>query len=474
MQNVCVRCGTCNHLVQYLLVDQPPALPCEESHEIMQEKDLKSVFVRPCVSKALAICLASEIFDIVVASQDASVVELDSYEDKNFRLEVQIPNARSDDACISSSRQSRYVVLKIMNAKATYLQCGLPDAVDAAMEQLKSLSEEENGIECPVALPAKNGGPMKTLVSISTPTSSISDDVLSLLESNVVKSFDSAADSNDDDGIRFGLDDRGERVVILKHYVRLLTYVPGVTLASVPITEQLLFEVGALVARVVAKLEAFSHPALQSTYSIWNIQNLMVLKQEPEYLDAIKNRELRERVEAFLVRYEEVALPILSQLSMQTIHSDISRTNILVKKIADNSSNSTGYKISGLLDFGDLCFSYRIFELASCMAHAGMERKSTRITDCGFILAGYLSRAGSNLSNDEYNAIFFLLAGRLMQIVVLGYHQQYVLNSANEYTMAMTRHGHEYFEELTNFVGRETELVDIWKKQVSSLTCNEV
>ncbi len=94
------------------------------------------------------------------------------------------------------------------------------------------------------------------------------------------------------------------------------------------------------------------------------------------------------------------------------------------------------------------------------MADIGTMRNNIT-EDCGLILAGYLSRA--ELCKPEYDVMYFMVVGRLVQLVVLGYYQQHKLTEQNDYTMETTSHGELYFNEFFKYFGREDDLVNSWR-----------
>ncbi|XP_026565411.1 hydroxylysine kinase isoform X2 [Pseudonaja textilis] len=80
--------------------------------------------------------------------------------------------------------------------------------------------------------------------------------------------------------------------------VRLLSYLPGKTVATLPVTPPVLYDIGQMAAKLDKTLaEKFQHPLIKSLHRgefIWNLSNVPLLKKylyalgKSEYLDAVK------------------------------------------------------------------------------------------------------------------------------------------------------------------------------------------
>ncbi|XP_054944131.1 hydroxylysine kinase isoform X2 [Physeter macrocephalus] len=86
---------------------------------------------------------------------------------------------------------------------------------------------------------------------------------------------------------------------IKSYLVRLLTYLPGRPIAEIPMSPQLLYEIGRVAAKLDKTLEKFHHPKLSSLHRenfIWNLKNVPLLEKYLYALGQNRNREIVEQV----------------------------------------------------------------------------------------------------------------------------------------------------------------------------------
>ncbi|KAI5929559.1 Hydroxylysine kinase [Manis javanica] len=86
---------------------------------------------------------------------------------------------------------------------------------------------------------------------------------------------------------------------IKSYLVRLLTYLPGRPIAEIPVSPQLLYEIGRLAAKLDKALEKFHHPKLSSLHRenfIWNLKNVPLLEKCLHVLGPSRNQEIVKQV----------------------------------------------------------------------------------------------------------------------------------------------------------------------------------
>jgi Ser/Thr protein kinase RdoA (MazF antagonist) len=153
----------------------------------------------------------------------------------------------------------------------------------------------------------------------------------------------------------------GETIETIHHnnqtyFMRLITFLPGVVLAKVDHTPELLAELGRFLAHLSHALHTFDHPAAHRHFH-WDMQHAhSVIRQ---YLPLIQDDERRALVTHFLTQFESNVLPNLSQFRRSILHNDANDYNLLVHngRLA-------------LLDFGDMVYAYTVFDLAIAIAYA--------------------------------------------------------------------------------------------------------
>ncbi len=143
--------------------------------------------------------------------------------------------------------------------------------------------------------------------------------------------------------------------------LRLLSYLPGQTMVeSGPVSDALWRELGHTLGCVDQSLATFDHPALHYEFS-WDLACGVTTVEAR--LELISDTELRRQVAEVLSHYKNDCLPLLKDLRKSIIHNDANDHNVLV----------AGGKITGLIDFGDMVFSFTICDLAVCLAYAVLE-----------------------------------------------------------------------------------------------------
>jgi len=129
---------------------------------------------------------------------------------------------------------------------------------------------------------------------------------------------------------------------------RVLTWLPGTPWAAAPRGPEALRSLGRAVAAVDAALAGFEHPGLERALR-WDM------------LRAAELRGAAPQADPVLERFAGRVLPALRELPAQAIHNDANEHNVLV---GDDG------RVSGLIDFGDVCRGPRVCGLAVACAYA--------------------------------------------------------------------------------------------------------
>ncbi len=181
--------------------------------------------------------------------------------------------------------------------------------------------------------------------------------------------------------------------------VRLLTWVPGMSVDSFPSTRRQRHGLGALVARLDRALEGFFHPAARHTL-LWDIRQAPKLRV---HTGDIAQRSSRELVETALDRFIENVLPRWDHFRSQVIHNDANRNNVVAH--ADTPDEPLG-----VIDFGDMMHGPVATEIAlACDNYAlGSDRPLEDIIDVAIGFDSILA-----LREEEADVLFDMVAARL-------------------------------------------------------------
>lgn len=197
----------------------------------------------------------------------------------------------------------------------------------------------------------------------------------------------------------------GEEIVTVDGYfVRVVRYLPGVPLAEIhhPPSE-LLRDLGRKLGQLAQALKDFDHPAVHR-YFHWDLPNGNEIIDE--YSPLIENAGLRDVVVRCKVDFDE-------RLRRSAIHGDANDYNVLV--------DPQRMTVSGLLDFGDMVYSYTAGELAIAVAYVVLDKPHPRAV-AHEVIEGYTSEFA--LLDEEREAVWPLALLRLAVSACMAAYQQ--------------------------------------------------
>lgn len=202
-----------------------------------------------------------------------------------------------------------------------------------------------------------------------------------------------------------------------KHFAWLITYLDGVPLGSVRRhSDELLRSLGGCLGQVDRALSSFDHPAIHRDFH-WDLAN--GLREVRKYQSLIADAEMRQLVSKQADDFERDTAPLLPKLRRSAIHNDANDYNVLVGGGKDLYSRNQ--QVVGLVDFGDMVFSYTAGNLAIAIAYAILD-KTDPLAAAAQIVSGYNSEFA--LTEDEIAALFELVKLRLCVSVCMAAHQQ--------------------------------------------------
>jgi len=178
---------------------------------------------------------------------------------------------------------------------------------------------------------------------------------------------------------------------------RMLSFLEGEFLGNVQHTRKLFKSLGAFLAKLDLQLQNFNSYVIKSRVWEWDIQHLELNKQ---YLDVISNTKDRNIIRYFFLKFDEVVRPYFPELRKQLIHNDANEWNILVQDEA----------ISGLIDFGDIAYSFLVNEVAIAITYGCYDKENPLEWAC-IILESY--HTVLPLEEKEIDVLYYLIAARL-------------------------------------------------------------
>ena len=201
----------------------------------------------------------------------------------------------------------------------------------------------------------------------------------------------------------------GEQIATVKapsgvnYLVRVVRYLPGVPLGEIrPHTAELLRDLGRKLGQLVQALRDFDHPAANRDFH-WDLANGNRIIDE--YAPLIEDAALRELV---LQCRDDREL----RLRRSVIHGDANDYNVLV--------DPEGKSVSGLLDFGDMVYSYTVADLAIAIAYVVLDKDDPRAA-AQEVVDGFASEC--DLVDEEREALWPLIRLRLAMSVCMAAFQ---------------------------------------------------
>ena len=199
--------------------------------------------------------------------------------------------------------------------------------------------------------------------------------------------------------------------------VRVQSFLKGIFIKDVENPSlQLLNEFGKYLGKLDIAFKEFDYPELKRDW-VWDVRNIGFLKTHLQY---IENQNDQDIISHFIANYESNIYPIEQYLRRQYIHNDGNDHNVLV--------NENGY-ISGIIDFGDMAYTFLACELAVAITYLILEdeypQKKIKV-----VLEGYQSVFP--LRKEEINSLIHLICIRAcITVVTANYRKK--LFPENEY-----------------------------------------
>lgn len=365
-----------------------------DDYKMEKQESSQQEMIKAFVDEHLASSIVRELYGFRVRK----VKELNGYDDRNFHVELDngCENSYVNDICSSG------YTLKVIN-KTDSQDTGFIDAMDCVL-----FNCHQKGLHVPVPVRNKSGN-LWSLKLIPDKSNNLN-----------------------------------------AHVVRLLTYLPGITVCQVPYTPSILFQWGKLLAQFHISLKDFSHNAIKERKILWS---LLCVPKILEVLPCIDNKERRCLVNDVVKLFKKDVLDCLEDLPTGIIHGDFNEQNILVRKIEED------YEVYGILDFGDLHVAPVIFDVSNMLTYTMLDCKTMDTNEaCGHALAGYVSVLP--ISDRERKILRICILARLCQSLVLGAYT-YSLDPSNKYALTSARTGWNVLQKLWNTT--EQQLHDTWQ-----------
>ena len=214
-------------------------------------------------------------------------------------------------------------------------------------------------------------------------------------------------------------------------FFRLVDYLPGQFLMDVDHHNNLLFELGSFLGRLRTAMNGFDDPAGHRDFP-WDVAYVDFIKEHKHYLESKEGM-----VDRFIDQYEQIVLPITSKLRKALIHNDGNDHNVLVNELGETC---------GIIDFGDIVYTYIVCEPAVCMAYVALDKEEP-LEPIAQVLKGFHEKFP--LTHDELLAVIYLVCMRsCITVTMAAYRKQ--LFPANKYISVTENQAWDFLEKMQN------------------------
>ncbi|MGQ0604885.1 MAG: aminotransferase class III-fold pyridoxal phosphate-dependent enzyme, partial [Anaerolineales bacterium] len=186
--------------------------------------------------------------------------------------------------------------------------------------------------------------------------------------------------------------------------VRVFTFLPGRILARAgQISTELAHELGRVAGTLSRHLADFNHAGTERV-SQWDFQHAPQVVRG--FLPFVADEALRFDIERTLHRFEAECGSLLPQLRKSIVHGDLTGYNVLVDRAPGED-----WRVSGVVDFGDMTRSYTLSELAVVLAESVMPRSPQPLATAAECVRAYHQL--HPLTEAELAALFHFVCIRL-------------------------------------------------------------
>jgi 4-aminobutyrate aminotransferase-like enzyme/Ser/Thr protein kinase RdoA (MazF antagonist) len=202
-----------------------------------------------------------------------------------------------------------------------------------------------------------------------------------------------------------------------EHLAWAISWLPGRPLATAARhSPALLEDLGRSVGALTQALSDFDTPAIHRDF-YWDLANGRAIVSR--YRELITDCDLGRTVDRLISAFDRHTAPLLASLPRAAIHGDPNDYNVLVG--GDGDVESRDQRVTGLVDFGDMTYSFRIGDLAIAIAYVVLG-ESDPLAVAASMVRGYCERMTP--TDDELGALFGLVILRLCTSVCIAADQQ--------------------------------------------------
>ncbi len=196
----------------------------------------------------------------------------------------------------------------------------------------------------------------------------------------------------------------GPKKGIRKHstgFSRVLTFLDGKFLGETEHSNRLLFNFGQSIAQLDLAMIDFENNNLKAYHHDWDLNRCLTVWPMMKYIEDFSDRKL---VNYYFDQYKANVTPVIPTLRHSIIHNDLNDWNILTRNDL----------VSGIIDFGDVCYAPLINNLAVALTYIMLSKPFPVRAAC-HVIKGYQEKLP--LTREEVELLYYLIPARLCQSV---------------------------------------------------------
>ncbi|MDD5150045.1 MAG: aminotransferase class III-fold pyridoxal phosphate-dependent enzyme [Flavobacterium sp.] len=230
--------------------------------------------------------------------------------------------------------------------------------------------------------------------------------------------------------------DGKQMIFVAKHWWRVLNFLEGTMLSTIPFrSKDFLQSMGKFVGSISKQLATFSHEAAERPIQ-WDLQQSASLLEN--WVTFVEDEKTKNSIFSIMENWK-TKINDISKVRKSVIHADLTRYNLLL--------NASGEKIQGIIDFGDVCLSWTIGELAVMVLESAMTGSPTPFADAFEVIQSY--HEVFPLTKEEILLLYPLIQLRSATIVGAS-ARQLSMEPDNEYVQKQAIADREMFHQLSS------------------------
>jgi 4-aminobutyrate aminotransferase-like enzyme/Ser/Thr protein kinase RdoA (MazF antagonist) len=227
-----------------------------------------------------------------------------------------------------------------------------------------------------------------------------------------------------------------QMIFVANHWWRVLNFLEGTMLSTVPFrSKDFLRNMGTFVGNLSKQLATFSHEAADRPIQ-WDLQQSASLLEN--WVTFVEDEKTKNSILSIMESWKS-KVPAVSKVRKSVIHADLTRYNLLL--------DDSGEKIQGIIDFGDVCLSWTIGELAVMVLESAMTGSPTPFADAFEVIQSY--HIVFPLTKKEIELLYPLIQLRSATIVGAS-ARQLSMEPDNEYVQKQAIADREMFHQLSS------------------------